>query len=96
MLHLLKKPLIITFLDLKNAFGSVPRQLIFDMLKAVQVPSQIQSYIESFYCQLYLTVVTKNWETPPIPFNCGAFQGDTMSPIMFLLTYNPLLKLAAL
>jgi len=32
-----KKPLMMTFLDLKNAFGSVSHQFIFDMLKAVRV-----------------------------------------------------------
>jgi len=77
---------MITFLDFKNAFGSVPHQLIFDMLKAVKVPFEIQNYIESFYSQLYITVVTKNH---------GVFHGDTMSPIVFLLSFNPLLKLAA-
>ena len=90
-----KKPLMITFLDLKNTFGLVPHLLIFDMLKAVKVPSQIQNYVESFYSQLYVTVASKNWETSPIPFCHGVFQGDTMSPIVFLLSFNPLLKLAA-
>lgn len=86
-----KRPLMITFLDLKNAFGSVPHQLILDMLAAVKVPSRIQRYIESLYSQLFVTVASKNWNTPTIPFHWGAFQGDTMSPIIFLLAFNPLL-----
>jgi len=40
-----KKPLMMTFLDLKNAFGSVSHRLIFDMLKAVRVPSAFFHYI---------------------------------------------------
>ena len=90
-----KRPLMITFLDLKNTFGSVPHQLIFDMLRTVKVPSKIQCYVESFYSKLFVTVTSKNWDTPPIPFCRGVFQGDTMSPIVFLLAFNPLLKLAA-
>ena len=78
-----KKPLMITFLDLKNAFGSVPHQLLFDMLRAVKVPSTLLSYVKSFYSKLFVIVTTKNWETLPIPFHRGVFQGDTMSPIMF-------------
>ena len=31
---------------------------------------------------------------PPIPFHKGVFQGDTLSPVIFLLAFNPLLKLA--
>ena len=38
-----KKPLMMTFLDLKNAFGSVSHQLIVDVLQAVPVP-QFLSY----------------------------------------------------
>ena len=33
-----KKPLMMTFLDLKNAFGSVSHSLIFNMLQAIKVP----------------------------------------------------------
>ena len=90
------KPLMpITFLDLKNAFGSVPHQLLFDMLRAVKIPSAVLNYVSSFYSKLFVIVATKNWVTPPIPFHRGVFQGDTMSPIMFLLAFNPLLQLAA-
>jgi len=39
--------------------------------------------------------MNKSWETPPIPFHRGVFRGDILSPIIFLLTFNPLLKLAA-
>jgi len=90
-----KKPLMITFLDLKNAFGSIPHQLIFDMLRFVKVPSSVLNYVESFYSKLFVTVTTKYWKTSPIPFRRGVFQGDTMSPIMFLLSFNPLLQIAA-
>ena len=44
--------------------------------------------------QLFVVVTTKSWETPPIPFQRGVFQGDTLSPIVFLLVFNPLLQLA--
>ena len=85
---------MITFLDLKNAFGSIPHPLLFDMLQAVKVLSAVLSYVK-FYSKLFVIVTTKNWETSPIPFHRGVFQGDTMSPIMFLLAFNPLLQLAA-
>jgi len=86
---------MVTFIDLKNTFGSVPHQLIFDMVQAVKVPLRAQEYIQSFYSQLFVTVINKSWQTPPVPFHRGVFQEDTLSPIIFLLTFNPLLKLAA-
>ena len=89
-----KKPLMMMFLDLKNAFGSVSHRLIFDMLNIVKVPNFFSCYVESFYSLLLVVISTKNWETEPIPFQRGVFQGDTQSPIIFLLAFNPLLKLA--
>ena len=69
--------------------------LVFDMLRAVKVPSKIQKYVQSFYSQLFVTVTNWTWETPSIPFCWGVFQGNTLSPIIFLITFNLLLKLAA-
>ena len=88
------KPLMITFIDLKNAFGSVSHLLIFDMLRAVKVPAFLLNYTHSFYSKLSVIVLSNSWETSPIPFQRGVFQGDTLSPMIFLLVFNPLLQLA--
>ena len=87
-------PPSITFLDLKNAFGSVPHQLIYDMLAHIQLPFQVRSYISSAYSQLTAQVVTKHWSTPSFPISRGVFQGDTLSPLIFLITFNPIIQLA--
>ena len=87
---------MMTFLDLKNAFGSVSHQLIFDMWKAVRVPSAFFHYIHSVILLPTICdyITSKVWETDAIPFRHGVFQGDTLSPIMILLVFNPILKLA--
>ena len=74
-------------------FGSVSHHLIFDMLTAVRVPSAFFHYIQSFYSQLSVTITNKVWETDPIPIRRRVFQGNTLSPIVFLLVFNPILKL---
>ena len=38
-------PLMTTFFDLKNAFGSIRYALIFNVLEAVKVPSSVTYYI---------------------------------------------------
>ena len=38
-------PLMTTFLDLKNTFGSIPHALIYNVLEAVKVPSSVTHYI---------------------------------------------------
>ena len=87
-------PLSVTFLDLKNAFGSVPHQLIKGMLTHIKVPMEVRSYVSSAYSQLTARVVTKNWTTPSFAIERGVFQGDTLSPLIFLIAFNPIIQLA--
>ena len=87
-------PVSISFLDLRNAFGSVAHNLIADVLDHVNVPSAIRCYIASAYSQLNAFVNTKTWSTPSFAITRGVFQGDKMSPIMFLLSFNPIIELA--
>ena len=75
-------------------FGSVPHGLMFNMLEAVKVPVPVVHYIQSFYSVLTVIITSRTWDTEPILFQRGVFQGDTLSPVMFLLAFNPLLKLA--
>ena len=64
------------------------------MLERVQVPAPYVSYIKSVYSHFSATIQCHQWTTPPISIRRGVLQGDTMSPIIFILTFNPLLKLA--
>jgi len=86
-----KKPLMMTFWTLRMLSD---HRLIFDMLQAVKVPQAILRYVQSFYSTLSVIISANTWETQPIPFRKGVFQGDTLSPVIFLLVFNPLLKLA--
>ena len=88
-------PLHITFLDLQNAFGSVPHQLISDILHMVRIPASVIQYVVDSYSKLQAYVHTRCWDTPHFPIRQGVFQGDTMSPIIFLLAMSPLLHLAS-
>ena len=91
----LNLPLHITFLDLQNAFGSVPHQLISDILHMVRIPASVIQYVVDSYSKLQAYVHTRCWDTPHFPIRQGVFQGDTMSPIIFLLAMSPLLHLAS-
>ena len=68
-----KYSLMMTFPDLKNAFGSVPQALVFNMLKAVKVPSSTIHNIQSFYSTFSVIIASRLWETEPIP---GVFQDE--------------------
>ena len=85
-------PTIISFLDLKNAFGSVPHKLVFDILKHIQIPPGIINYIRDCYGQLTAYIHTDTWNTPKFTIQKGVFQGDTMSPVIFLAVFSPIIR----
>ena len=87
-----KKPIIMSFLDLKNAFGSVCHQYLFDILQYLQLelPSAFISYIISCYSHLCAYVSTADWNTTIFQINRGVFQGDPLSPLLINLAINPL------
>ena len=86
-----KNPIVMSFLDLKNAFGSVCHQYLFDILQYIKLPSPVVSYITSCYSKLTAYVSTKAWKTTVFSIYRGVFQGDTLSPLLFNLAINPLL-----
>ena len=85
-------PLSLTFIDLRNAFGSVSHDYIQDILEYVQLPKEVQEYISAFYGKLSAYIATKDWKTPRFSIERGVFQGDTLSPLIFLLAFNPIIE----
>ena len=87
--------LMISFLDLRNAFAAISHKLLMDMLILVQVPIEVRSYIRNLYSGLSTFIYTKEWSTPRMKVGRGIFQGDTLSPILFLLAFNPIIQSVA-
>ena len=50
-------------------------------------------HVTKSYAQLEGNVKTKKWRTPNFKIQRGVFQGDTLSPLIFLLAFNPLIEL---
>ena len=80
-----------TFFDLEDAFGSVPHSLIHETLSRNFLPHNILQYFKSCYGNSQSVVQTPQWRSNPFPFKRGVFQGDPISPIIFLMTFNPVL-----
>ena len=82
-----KKTVHVTFFDLEDAFVSVPHPLIIH-----NVPVEIQLYINTLYNNQLSRVFTDNFSTDGFPFKRGVFQGDPLSPIIFLMVFNPIIE----
>ena len=82
----------ITFFDLEDAFGSISHDLIPLSLDRMRIPENVKHYIVSLYRKLKGKVRTGDWVSEQFSFNKGVFQGDPLSPIIFLICFNPILE----
>jgi hypothetical protein len=87
-----QRTLHVTFFDLEDAFGSVHHDLISHSLTRLRFPTNITRYIENLYSNLDGRVITPDWESSRFRFHKGVFQGDPLSPIIFLAVFNPILE----
>ena len=79
------KNLFMVLVDLKNAFGSVPHSRIKWALQRYGIPDWVNDYVDNFYSGVHTKLFCKDWETAYIQVNRGVLQGDTLSPLLFLL-----------
>ena len=82
-----------TWLDLQNAYGTVPHNLIQFALEWYHVPDNIRRMIFKYYDENYIRVKTKEWTTDWIHCGIGVFQGCPLSCILFLTVFNLCLDL---
>ena len=81
-----------TWFDLEDAFGSVEHDLIFHTLSRLDFPPQIQSYVKNLYSSLSGRAVSKDWTSNEFMFRRGIFQGDPLSPLIFILCFDPIIQ----
>ena len=85
-------PFSLSFIDLKNAFGSVSHKYILDMLRYIKVSTEVLGYIRNLYSSLSAYVFNKSWRASDFPIKRGVFQDDILSPVLFLIAFNPILQ----
>ena len=87
-----QRSLVITLLDLKNAFGEVHRNLIQSVLEYHHVPHHIKHVIASLYTDFKTSVITSEFRTPFITVGRGVLQGDCLSPLLFNMCFNTFIQ----
>jgi hypothetical protein len=87
-----RRNLYIITIDLKDAFGSLSHQYIRYMLKETNLPEEIQEVVMRSYEEGFTKVRINYEESNKIPIHKGVKQGCPVSPLIFNLCMNPLLK----
>ena len=86
-----KGDLIATTIDCTNAFGSVPHNLIFEVMKTMNIPSVIQAIVHRMYEGASTKITTARGTTNKISWRRGVKQGCPLSPLLFNFCLEPLL-----
>jgi len=87
-----KKDLAIVWLDLENAYGSVPHQLIKTALAKYHIPEQarrvITQYLDGLQIRFTVNGMTTSWQN----LERGIVTGCTISVILFVAAMNLLIE----
>ena len=84
-----KTPLFINFIDFRKAFDSVHRESLWKILATYGLPAKIISLIRAFYTNFECSVVLdNNTVSDPFPVESGVRQGCILSPILFLIAID--------
>lgn len=80
-----KKCAFIVFIDLKRAFDSVKHGILWDKLFHLGIIGKIIRVLRQMYNNAKLTVKSKDEYTRLMDVTEGVLQGDSLSPLLFIL-----------
>ena len=83
-----QKSVVITLLDLKNAFGEVHHNLIPCILKYHNIPDDITKLVCHLYQDFRTPIITSKYSIAFLPVKRGVLQGDSFSPLMFNMCFH--------
>ena len=90
--RLKQRNLVITLIDLRNAFGTVNHHLIQTVLQYHHIPNNIADIIGSLYNSFHISILTKDFNTRFIKVANGVLQGDCLSPLLFNMIINTFIQ----
>ncbi|XP_039760423.1 uncharacterized protein LOC120634096 [Pararge aegeria] len=87
-----KSNLHMIFIDLEKAFDHVPRNLIWQSLRAQNVPEQYICLIQDMYNNVTTQVVSAAGTSDGFAIEVGVHQGSALSPLLFNVNMDYLTK----
>jgi hypothetical protein len=80
------------YIDLSAAFNTVDHPTLGQILEILGLPEDMRGVIATLYRGVTTRIKTPFGLTEPIPVKRGTLQGDSLSPTLFLLYIEPLLR----
>jgi ribonuclease HI/exonuclease III len=89
---LTNKDLYATYIDLSCAFNTVDHDRLLWVMHDLGLPTDLIDIVKDLYTDATTTIATTRGLTANIPIHRGNIQGDTLSPFLFLVYMEPLLR----
>ena len=89
------KDIYALYIDFTSAFNTISHAKLYRILHDLGFPTDAIDVVRSIYTNAYTRIIlchNTNHTTDPIHVGRGTIQGDTLSPLIFLLFLEPLLR----
>ena len=86
----LRKSLHMSYIDYKKAYDSVPHSWIIASMSLCKLHPSIVSFFASSFTQCTVNLHLSGKNLGKVPIHRGLFQGDSVSPIHFIIALIPL------
>ena len=85
-----QRSIVITLLDLKNAFGEVHHNLIHEVHEYHHVPNHIKNLIGSLYTNFQTSILTEQFNTPLLQSVVAFFKAIVL--VLYYSTWHSILS----
>jgi hypothetical protein len=90
---LTNKDIYLTYIDFRNAFGFIDHARLLALIEDMDYPTDAVEIVGNIYTHSTTSFTGNQFGTTlPITISRGTIQGDTLSPYIFIIFLEPLLR----
>ena len=90
--QLTKQDIYMLMIDFTEAFDTIDHDKLLQIMYDLGFPTDSIEVIKNLYNNATTSVRTPTGLSPPMPFDRGTIQGDSLSPFLFILYLEPLMR----
>ncbi len=90
--HTHNKDIVLCYVNIKGAFPSADHDQLVRFLEFLGLPRDFINIITNLYNGATQDFVTPHGQTPPVGIKRGTLQGEPLSPLLFELMIEPLIR----